>query len=90
MYAFITCIDDVRETVELRTFGGSIVHWTEPAIIGDTDGITLQSRSHVPGQFFPVGSTPVSYTFTDGRYSATCDFNVIVSEGKYLFLLTCP
>ena len=64
--------------------GGSQVSWSEPTATDNSGIVSLQSRTHAPGQFFVVGSTPVTYTFVDGSgNTARCTFTVIVTEGKY-------
>ncbi|ASB48912.1 HYR-like domain-containing protein [Alkalitalea saponilacus] len=57
----------------------AIVYWNEPdAIDNCTDNLTV-SRSHVPGDIFPLGDTEVVYTFTDqAGNKATCSFMVTV------------
>ena len=34
------------------------------------------------GLFFPIGTTNVTYTFTDGTNSVTCEFQVVVNPGN--------
>jgi len=58
---------------------GAYVSWTPPNPT-DNCAYTLSSN-HNPGDFFPVGSTQVVYTATDGcGNSANCSFNVIVVQ----------
>ena len=63
--------------------------WVEPTA---TDNVTpvdqiTRSASHSPGQTFSVGSTTVTYTFSDlAGNQATCSFDVNVIQCK-LFLL---
>ena len=58
-----------------------IVTWVEPTAT-DSSGVTPTiSQTHQPGASFPVGTTQVSYTFTDPtRNSAMCIFTVTISE----------
>ena len=61
--------------------------WTEPTAIDDSGVPPIRSRSHAPGQSFPVGTTVVTYRFTDASgNSDTCQFQVVVA-GRYLPLL---
>ena len=57
--------------------------WTELTAT-DNSGITpTVTQSHQPGDSFPVGTTSVTYTFTDmAGNQATCTFDVII--GNYL------
>ena len=57
--------------------------WTEPTATDDSGVAPTRSRSHAPGSSFPVGTTVVTYRFTDGSgNSDVCSFQVIVSS-KY-------
>ncbi len=58
------------------------VSWDVPTAT-DPNGIKSQVSTHNPGDFFPVGVTTVTYTFTnDLDLVSTCSFNVTV---KYKF-----
>ncbi len=62
---------------------GAIVNWTEPTATDNCDGdlAGYLSRSHAPGDFFPVGTTTVSYVFEDATGNQeTCSFDVIISD----------
>ena len=67
------------------------VEWTEPTAVDNitpTDEITVVS-SHNPGQEFPVGTTPVTYIFTDrAGNEVTYTFNVIVQR-ELCMLFVC-
>ena len=56
------------------------VQWSEPTA-SDNSGVTpARTRSHIPGAFFHVGLTEVTYTFTDDSGNrAVCSFSVFVS-----------
>ena len=55
------------------------VIWTEPTATDDSGVAPTRSRSHAPGQSFPVGTTVVIYRFTDASgNSDACQFQVIV------------
>ncbi|XP_072019635.1 hyalin-like [Amphiura filiformis] len=71
--------EDVTVTVPLGTLGTTI-NWDEPTATDNSGTATLVSRSRAPNSFFPVGTTPVTYTFTDpsgNTASVTFDVNVI-------------
>jgi hypothetical protein len=68
--------------------------WTEPTA---TDNCTpaaslVRTRSHAPGATFPVGTTVVTYTFTDaaGNVSNVCSFNVVVVDNTAPISVSCP
>ena len=74
--------EDVSANIMIN-IGGSQVSWSEPTATDNSGIVSLQSRSHAPGQFFVVGSTPVTYVFVDGSgNTAECTFSVAVIEGK--------
>ena len=53
------------------------VTWIPPTATDNSGGIPAVSSSHQPGASFPVGTTPVVYTFTDSAgNSAQCAFTV--------------
>ena len=83
--------EDALASVGLN-IGGAIVSWIEPTATSNSGVVSLQSRTRAPGQFFVVGSTPVTYIFVDSIGQTTeCTFNVIVTEGKILtFVLFFP
>ncbi len=65
--------------------------WTEPSAIDYCEGnVTFSERNYSPGSTFPVGTTIVSYTFTDSKGNFTkCDFDVTVIDNTFP-LITCP
>ncbi len=57
---------------------GATVSWTPPSATDNCTAVSV-SASHSPGAFFPVGTTPVTYTFTDAcGNSSVCTFTVTV------------
>ncbi|XP_072049429.1 uncharacterized protein [Amphiura filiformis] len=81
----ISCIHNISQTVN-NGVGGTTVNWTEPTATDNSGTVTLATRSHNPGSFFPVGTTNVTYKFVDGsNNSANCTFNVSVIEQKHTF-----
>jgi len=67
---------------------GAIVTWTPPTFT-DNCGATMTS-THVSGDFFPIGTTTVTYTVTDGSGNvSTCIFDVQVNDTE-LPQMNCP
>ena len=66
--------------------------WTEPTALDNCAGaMTYTTRSHAPGAIFPVGTTTVTYTFTDGSgNTSTCVFDVIVQDNTPPVISSCP
>ena len=58
------------------------VTWTEPAAMDNCTGaMTFTTRTVAPGSTFTVGSTIVTYTFTDpSNNTSTCSFTVTVVD----------
>jgi hypothetical protein len=52
--------------------------WTAPTYSSNC-AVTVTSN-HQPGDAFPVGTTPVVYTFSAPNTTATCTFNVTVND----------
>ena len=81
----VSCINDVTVSTTTGSTGTSVT-WTEPTATDNAGGVTT-SRTHTPGSFFGVGTTQVTYTFTDGSgNSASCTFNVNVVASKFIDL----
>ena len=59
------------------------VTWVEPTATDNSGGNVQRSSNRSPGQTFGLGSTQVTYTFTDpSGNQATCRFTVTVTSGK--------
>ena len=71
------CPDSSIYGVPFGTTSSSVT-WVEPTAFDNISGGQLTvARSHQPGQNFPIGSTQVTYTFTDSaRNPATCSFTI--------------
>jgi hypothetical protein len=68
---------------------GAVVRWTELSA-RDNCGLFSLVGSHKPGDFFPVGTTTITYTARDIHgNSTTCAFKVTV-EDKEPPTITCP
>ncbi len=72
----------------------AVATWTEPTASDNctASGSLVWTKSHTPGSVFPVGLTQVTYTATDasGNVSATCTFNVVVSDNTAPVIAGCP
>lgn len=80
----IGCPTIVPATVELGVTG-TVVSWDVPTAT-DLSGLPVTIEpSRQPNSFFLVGTTDVTYTFTDQAGNMDeCSFRVIVSESKYM------
>lgn len=59
------------------------VSWDEPTAV-DESGIVLTNQNFNPGQLFAVGSTTVTYTFSDQAGNpAICSFVVTVTGNDF-------
>ena len=76
--------NDIEQTISLGSgAGGTSVSWTEPTATDVCSQVTLVTRSHAPGDRFTVGTTRVTYIFSDATGNrVTCSFNVVIREGK--------
>ncbi len=73
--------EDITVTVPSGS-PGRTVNFEEPTATDNSGIVTLVSRTRQPNSFFPVGSTPVTYTFSDpAGNTASVTFNVNVIEG---------
>ena len=78
----VNCPSDQTSVISIGAAGAS-VSWDEPEATDESGSAELASISHNPGSFFGIGSTTVTYRFTDTSGNiANCIFNVIVTEGK--------
>lgn len=69
---------------------GATVTWTAPTANDNCVGVTVTS-SHNSGDFFPIGSTTVNYTATDGSgLIGTCSFTVTVTDSENPVISGCP
>ena len=67
----------------------AVVTWTAPTA-SDNCTVTLTS-DYSPGDTFPLGSTTVTYTATDGNgQTVTCTFDVIVEDNEDPVIADCP
>ena len=70
------CPDPIEITISFGMTSMSVT-WIEPTAT-DNSGITPTiTQSHQPGNSLPVGTTHVTYTFTDmAENQAMCSFNI--------------
>jgi hypothetical protein len=61
------------------TVCGTNVTYTAPTTVNNCVGVTVTSN-HNSGDFFPVGTTTVTYTFTNAGGSSICTFTVKVID----------
>ncbi|XP_022111742.1 hyalin-like, partial [Acanthaster planci] len=58
----------------------AVASWVEPTAVDNSGGTVTVTSSRSPGQSFPLGTTQVTYTFTDpSQNTATCTFAVTVT-----------
>jgi gliding motility-associated-like protein len=68
---------------------GAMVTWTPPQAT-DNCSVTI-TGTHTSGSTFPVGTTQVKYTATDGSgNTAVCTFNVTVTDNSNPVITACP
>lgn len=91
----LTCPSDIASTV--TNIGDCVeVSWTVPIATDDSVAVIGGESNFDPGSCFPLGLTPVLYTFTDpSGNSATCSFEVTVTLEvgeleNLLILIKCP
>lgn len=68
----------------------NVVSWTEPTATDSCSTVTI-SRTHAPGDTFPVDTTEVVYVASDfAGNTDTCRFYVIVVDNEDPVLNNCP
>jgi large repetitive protein len=68
----------------------AVADWAIPTV-SDNCSISGFTSSHDPGATFPLGTTTVTYTATDGSDNiTTCSFNVVVSDNTNPVITGCP
>ena len=79
MPTFSNCPADVSVNVNPSSSTG-VASWTEPTATDNSGAVDSLVSDYSPGDSFPIGTTPVTYTATDIYGNAdTCTFNVIVA-----------
>ncbi|MDQ3111204.1 MAG: HYR domain-containing protein [Bacteroidota bacterium] len=69
---------------------GAIVTWTAPTVTDNCTAMLTITQSHNSGDFFPIGSTTVTYTVTDGINTTTSPFIVTVTDAEAPVISGCP
>lgn len=71
---------------------GRVVTWTAPTANDNCSGASIsQTAGLAPGSTFPVGTTTITYTATDGAgLTATCSFTVTISDTENPTISGCP
>ncbi|XP_011683081.1 hyalin-like [Strongylocentrotus purpuratus] len=73
------CPDDISVAIPSGSTRVAIT-WTEPTATDNSDSVVMFTTTNSPGDTFSVGTTQVTYSFTDGSGNdAFCTFFVIVS-----------
>ncbi len=71
-----SCPADVTVTLAPGECQG-VATWTPPVLLGDNCPGAVLNSTHVPGEVFSLGTTPVSYVAVDAQGNTTnCAFNV--------------
>lgn len=79
----ISVVDDITRIIEFG-LGGTIVTFTEPTATDNSGSVSLVSRTNAPGDFYPTGTTTVTYVFRDpSGNTASRSFNINVIESKF-------
>jgi len=68
----------------------ALANWIEPTATDNCTAQPARTRTHAPNASFPVGTTTVIYTFTDGSNNTSiCNFQVVVRDLTPP-TITCP
>ncbi|RMG96596.1 MAG: HYR domain-containing protein, partial [Chloroflexi bacterium] len=68
----------------------AVVTWTAPTASDNCNLVSFVSNFN-PGNAFPLGTTTVTYTATDGGGNiATCSFNITVTDDEAPVIANCP
>ena len=74
----VPCPDDIMVTAPAGQTGVQ-VSWQEPVVVDSQGNIVNPSGSVPPTQTFPIGTSTITYTYSDSLgNSDSCSFNVIV------------
>ena len=86
----LTCSDGIEVTGEPYACAASVI-WMPPLATDNCDSITVVSSNFSPGDWFPIGTTIVSYAAIDSSgNTAECSFDVTVIDGTPPLELNCP
>ncbi len=75
------CPGNISVTTNSGLCNSAVVSWTEPAASDNCSGVSIaQTVGPANGGSFPLGTTTVTYTATDGAgLTSTCSFTVTVT-----------
>ena len=80
------CPDPVSVMIPVEMTSMSIT-WTEPTATDNSGMTPIVTQSHQPGDRFSIGTTQVTYTFTDiAGNQAQCSFTVTVGKLSIPFI----
>ncbi len=87
----ITCPADVSTFSTTSPICGANVFWTIPTAIDNCDSNPQVTSSFAPNDFFPLGTTVVTYYTEDNAGNIdSCKFNIVVSDIEVPVFTTCP
>ncbi|MBK7753853.1 MAG: HYR domain-containing protein [Flavobacteriales bacterium] len=69
---------------------GAVVNYASPFAEDNCIATLTPPTGQLSGAFFPVGSTAVSYTVTDGISNATCTFQILVIDNEAPTIVGLP
>ena len=73
------------------TVCGAFVSWSGPEFTDNCDDNLFIVSNHSPGEFFPTGSTIVTYVAIDNNGNVdTCSFEIFIREPIKPVLFNCP
>ena len=74
------CPNDIVQTADPGQCS-KIVRWREPEYFPTCHGAITTTRTHAPGDLFPIGLTTVTYTFTDPKGNTnSCTFFITIKS----------
>ena len=74
------CPNDIVQTADPGQCS-KIVRWREPEYFPTCHGAITTTRTHAPGDLFPIGLTTVTYTFTDPKgNTSSCTFFIMIKS----------
>lgn len=85
----MTCPANIRQTV-IEGSIGTYVTWDPPVVSDNSGTVEFVSSSSSSGDLFPIGVTPVTYTYADSSgNSNSCTFTVTITTGIYMYSIEC-
>ncbi len=86
----VNCPGDINQPNDLDSCG-AIVTWVPPTATDNCSVNLVLSSNYTPGDYFPVGSTTVTYTAIDSSSNiSTCSFVVTIEDQQAPTLINCP